>query len=91
MVTGKEINITELAQEIKRIELSKEEKQLNDVIFQLKSKRKEKKLTQQQLADMCHVPRSTIARTEAYISTPTLPILFKIINALNLSFTINDL
>lgn len=91
MVTGKEINITELAQEIKRIELSKEEKQLNDVIFQLKSKRKEKKLTQQQLADMCNVPRSTIARTEAYISTPTMPILLKMINALDLSLTINDL
>lgn len=91
MVSGKEINITELVQEIKKIELSKEEKQLNDIIFQLKLKRKERELTQQQLADMCNVPRSTIARTEAYISTPTLPILLKIINALDLSLTINDL
>lgn len=91
MTLNKEINITELAQEIKKIQLPKEEKQLNDIIFQLKLKRKEKKLTQKQLADMCNLPHLTIARIEAYVYEPTLLILLKITNALDLSLTLDDL
>ena len=87
----KEFDITNITKELDKYKLSQEEKKIIELINQIIEVRKEKKITQQQLADKCNIPRSTIAREEACITTPSLPILFKILSALDLKIKIERL
>ena len=87
----KEFDITNIKKELDKYKLSQEEKKIIELINQIIEVRKEKKITQQQLADKCNIPRSTVARAEACITTPSLPILFKILSALDLKIKIERL
>lgn len=51
----------------------------------LRSIRELRGLTQQQLADLCEVPRSTVANVEVGGSNPTLAVLARLAGALHLS------
>lgn len=86
MAEKQKTDITELILDIQKIDIPKEDDQIIRLISFLTKKRKEKKITQEQLAKMCNIPRSTIARTETFVSTPSLKVLFKILNALKISF-----
>ena len=48
--------------------------------------REEKNISQQVLADICNVPKSTIERLERGEVNPTVKTLLKISNALNIEF-----
>ena len=48
--------------------------------------REEKNISQQVLADICNVPKSTIGRLERGEVNPTVKTLLKISNALNIEF-----
>lgn len=59
--------------------------QIDDIISELIKERKKKKLTQVQLSMKTGIPQATISRLESFSSIPTLQILLKIANALELS------
>jgi len=55
-----------------------------ELIKVIKSKRKEKGLTQVELAKKCHIPQSTIGRIENFSMNPSTDIICCILNALDL-------
>lgn len=55
-----------------------------ELIKVIKSKRKEKGLTQVKLAKKCHIPQSTIGRIENFSMNPSTDIICCILNALDL-------
>lgn len=55
-----------------------------ELIKVIKSKRKEKGLTQVELAKKCHIPQSTIGRIENFTMNPSTDIICCILNALDL-------
>lgn len=59
-----------------------------EIITKIIQKRKEKGITQQKLADLIHVPQSTIARIEAEIVSPRLETIILIVNVLGLTIDI---
>ncbi len=63
--------------------------QIDDLIFELIKVRKKNKITQIKLSQMTGIPQTTISRIESLNTIPTLPILMKIINALNFSLVLN--
>lgn len=63
--------------------------QIDDLIFELIKARKKNKITQIKLSQMTGIPQTTISRIESLNTIPTLPILMKIINALNFSLVLN--
>ena len=56
---------------------------------QIKKRRRELKITQQQLADIIGKPKSTIGRIEAGLTFPRLDTLYDISKALGVSFVID--
>ncbi|TFE02407.1 helix-turn-helix domain-containing protein [Jeotgalibacillus salarius] len=64
------------------------------IAAQIKSARKQAGLSQQQLADQAGIPKSTVGRIEAGITSPKVDTLFRLSRVLNTQFiidgTIND-
>lgn len=56
---------------------------------QIKQARKQQKLSQQQLADLSRLPKSTIGRIEAGITSPKVSTLLQISKALDTPFVID--
>lgn len=56
---------------------------------QIKRARKERKLSQQDLADLAHLPKSTIGRIEAGITSPKVSTLLQLSKALGTPFIID--
>ena len=56
----------------------------------LASLRKEKKMTQKELAEKVHVSQAQIARVENFSYTPSLKTITKIADGLNLELTFRD-
>ncbi len=59
--------------------------QIDDLIFHLMKTRKMSKITQVKLSQMSGVPQTTISRIESFSTVPTLQVLIKMANAMNLS------
>ncbi|WP_066187898.1 MULTISPECIES: helix-turn-helix domain-containing protein [Gracilibacillus] len=59
------------------------------IAAQIKTKRQHLQLSQQQLADLAGVPKSTIGRIEAGLTSPKVTTLLRISQALNTSFIID--
>lgn len=51
-------------------------------------KRNELGITQRQLAEMCGIPQSSVARIESYKTTPNLDTLLKIMQPLGLTLSV---
>lgn len=58
------------------------DEELNEIIFYLIKERKAQKMTQEDIAQLCECPRSTIARAEALISQPSAITLIRWCKAL---------
>lgn len=59
------------------------------IAAQIKTKRQSLQLSQQKLADLVGVPKSTIGRIEAGITSPRLDTLLQISKALDTAFVID--
>lgn len=59
------------------------------IASQIKTRRKQLNMSQQELADRIGVPKSTIGRIEAGLTSPRVETLFKISQALNTPFIID--
>ncbi|MFC0297795.1 helix-turn-helix domain-containing protein [Geobacillus jurassicus] len=59
------------------------------IAAQIKERRKQLNMSQQELADRIGVPKSTIGRIEAGLASPRVETLFKISQALNIPFIID--
>lgn len=59
------------------------------IAAQIKTKRKSLNLSQQALGDLAGVPKSTIGRIEAGLTSPKLDTLLQISKALNIPFIID--
>ncbi len=69
------------------IEFAKEDKiqnKIDDLIFEIIKQRKLKKISQLELSKLVNVPQASISRIETFRTIPTLQMLLKIGNALNL-------
>lgn len=60
------------------------------IAAQIKTDRQRKKMSQQKVADLIRVPKSTIGRIEAGITSPRLDTLIKIAEALDTEFVIGE-
>ena len=58
------------------------------VISTMCNKREQLGISQRELAKMCDVPQSTVARIESYKVSPSLDTLFKLMRPLGLNFSI---
>ncbi|MDE6252601.1 MAG: helix-turn-helix domain-containing protein [Lachnospiraceae bacterium] len=90
MTKSQIINITKIVEEMKNIEITKEDQQIYNIVYQIAKERKNKNITQKQLEKMTNIPQTTISRIETFIEIPTLPTLMKILNALNLNISITQ-
>ena len=54
---------------------------------QIRIIRKQKKLTQQSLSDICEIEKANLSRIESGITNPTVLTLFKMSKALNVGIT----
>ena len=79
---------TDVKQEINS--LSQEDKTLIELTALLASIRKDKNITQKELAEKVHVSQAQIARVENYSYAPTLKTITKIANGLDLELTFID-
>ena len=70
--------------------ISQEDKNLIELTALLASLRKEKKMTQKELADKVHVSQAQIARVENFSYAPSLKTITKIADGLNLELTFID-
>ncbi len=70
--------------------ISQENKNLIELTALLASLRKEKKMTQKELAEKVHVSQAQIARVENFSYTPSLKTITKIADGLNLELTFRD-
>ncbi|MCE7792385.1 helix-turn-helix transcriptional regulator [Salipaludibacillus sp. CUR1] len=59
------------------------------IAAQIKAKRHTLKISQQELADRANIPKSTIGRIEAGLTSPKVETLLKISKALNTPFIID--
>ncbi|WP_033012827.1 helix-turn-helix transcriptional regulator [Geobacillus kaustophilus] len=59
------------------------------IAAQIKTRRKQLNMSQQELADRIGVPKSTIGRIEAGLTSPRVETLFKISQVLNTPFIID--
>ncbi|MFD1414452.1 helix-turn-helix domain-containing protein [Oceanobacillus jeddahense] len=59
------------------------------IAAQIKTSRYQMKLSQQQLADLAGIPKSTIGRIEAGLTSPKVDTLLRISRALNTPFIID--
>ncbi|WP_117161704.1 helix-turn-helix domain-containing protein [Paraliobacillus sp. X-1268] len=60
-----------------------------EIAAQIKTKRQELKMSQQKLADAAGIPKSTVGRIEAGLTSPKLETLLKISKALDTPFVID--
>lgn len=79
---------TDVKQEINS--LSQEDKTLIELTALLASIRKDKNITQKELAEKVHVSQAQIARVENYSYAPTLKTITKIANGLDLELAFID-
>ena len=63
---------------------------VNELIDKIKIIRKEKRLTQMELAKKCLVPQSTIGRIENRSMNPSIEMLIIILNALNIEIELKE-
>lgn len=61
-----------------------------ELINKIKTIRKEKRLSQIELAKRCHVPQSTIGRIENYSMNPSIDILITILDVLNIEIDLKE-
>ena len=61
-----------------------------DFVNRIKSIRKEKGLSQIELAKRCHVPQSTICRIENHSMNPSLDMVMSILNILNVNIELTE-
>jgi putative transcriptional regulator len=61
-----------------------------NLINKIKTIRKEKNLSQIELAKRCHVPQSTIGRIENYSMNPSIDILITILDVLNIEIDLKE-
>lgn len=88
MVNNEIGTFNEIVKEMREKDVSKVDNQIGEIIFKITSERKKQKISQSELSAMTGIPQTTISRIETFISTPTLPVLLKIINALNMNFSL---
>ena len=62
-----------------------------DFVNRMKSIRKEKGLSQIELAKRCNVPQSTIGRIENHSMNPSLDMVMSILNILNVNIELTEL
>lgn len=60
-----------------------------EIAAQIKTKRQELKMSQQQLADLADIPKSTVGRIEAGLTSPKLETLLKLSKVLETPFVID--
>ena len=82
------MNWNELKQEI--TSLSEEEKEMIELTALLASYRKEKKMTQEELAGKTNLTQAQIARIENFSQSPSLRTLSKVASGLDLKITFVD-
>jgi len=83
--------LNDIIKKMENIEISDVEEKIWEIVYQISSERKKQNITQSKLSAMTGIPQTTISRIETHISTPTLPILIKITNALNMQILIERL
>ena len=59
-----------------------------DIVSTICKKREAMGITQRELAKLCNVPQSTVARIETYKTSPTLETLIKITRELGLKIAL---
>ncbi len=64
------------------------EEKIKEIIFKIIKTRKSKKITQQKLAEVTGLPQTTISRMECFKVVPTLNLLIKICDALDLKILV---
>lgn len=69
----------------------KEAEELAYIISAIIDRRKKLGLSQRELATMCGIPQSSIARIESFKTTPNISTLINIFKHLGLSFTITKI
>lgn len=75
----------EIARDIDEIEA------LSQIVGAMINQRRNLKLSQRDLAELCGIPHSSVARIESGKSTPNLNTLLKIFGQLGLSFNIQPI
>ena len=65
-----------------------EMEEMADIVSKICKKRKAMGITQRDLAKLCNVPQSTVARIETYKTSPTLETLIKITRELGLKVAV---
>lgn len=75
-------NDTEIRKDIEDVE------SMSSIISKVISQRKALKLSQRELATMCDIPQSSVARMETLKTIPTLSTFMKILRNLNLKINI---
>lgn len=63
--------------------------QIDDIILELIKERKKQNLSQTKLSQMTGIPQATISRLESFATVPTLYIVIKLSNALNLTLSLS--
>ncbi|MBR5506918.1 MAG: helix-turn-helix transcriptional regulator [Clostridia bacterium] len=63
---------------------------LSAIITALAAKRNELGISQRELASMCGMPQSSVARIESYKTSPNLDTLLKIMQPLGLKLTVSS-
>ena len=63
---------------------------VNELIDKIKVIRKEKRLSQMELAKKCFVPQSTIGRIENRSMNPSIETLINILDALNIEIELKE-
>ena len=65
-----------------------EMEEMADIVSTICKKREAMGITQRELAKLCNVPQSTVARIETYKTSPTLETLIKITRELGLKIAL---
>ena len=65
-----------------------EMEEMADIVSKICKKREAMGITQRELAKLCNVPQSTVARIETYKTSPTLETLIKITRELGLKVAV---
>lgn len=82
------VKINMIANSIREMEVSPTDEKIYYIVDTLTQERKKQKLSQDELAIKSGLTKNTISRIETFVSTPTLPVLIKLSDALNLDIHI---
>lgn len=88
MTKTKVVQINEIAKEINDVSVSEIDEQIYKIVYIITQERKRKNISQKQLSSLTELPQNTISRIETFVSTPSLPVLLKILSALDMEFSI---